>query len=52
MQAVAGFEADILVMNPAWEQKKVPDALAELSRNISVGILPVSKPCMDLNTSR
>lgn len=34
-QAAAGFEADILVMNPVWEQKKVHDALTELSRNIS-----------------
>jgi hypothetical protein len=42
-QAVAGFEADILVMNTVWEQKKVPDALTELSRNISVGILPISR---------
>lgn len=41
-QAVAGFEADILVMSPVWEEKKVPDALDELSRNISVCIILVS----------
>lgn len=35
-QAAAGFEADMLVLNPDWEQKKVPDALSELSKNISV----------------
>ena len=36
-QAVAGFEADILVMNPVSEQKNVRDALEELNKNISVG---------------
>jgi len=42
-QAAAGFKADILIMNPAWEQKKVPDAVTELSKNISVSVLLFSR---------
>jgi hypothetical protein len=49
-QAAAGFEADILVMNPEWEQNKVPAALKELCMNISVGFASSSKD-MHLNTS-
>ncbi|KAF8075941.1 hypothetical protein FPV67DRAFT_1604644 [Lyophyllum atratum] len=35
-QAAAGFEADLLVLNPTWEQNNVPDALAELTTQISL----------------
>lgn len=35
-QAAAGFEADMLVFNSTWEQKKVPDALADLINDLSV----------------
>lgn len=37
-QAAAGFEADMLVFNSTWEQKEVPDALADLINNLSVCI--------------
>ena len=50
-QAVVGFEVDILVMNPAWEQKNVPGALEELTKNISVGNHLGSRK-INLNTSR
>ena len=35
-QCLAGLEADILVMNPDWEKKVVPEALRELHSSISV----------------
>jgi hypothetical protein len=35
-QCLAGLEADILVMNPDWERKVVPDALRDLQSSISV----------------
>ena len=35
-QCLAGLEADILVMNPDWERKVVPDALRDLQSGISV----------------
>ena len=35
-QAAAGFAADMLVLNPDWEQTKVPGALKNLVKNISV----------------
>ena len=35
-QCLAGLEADILVMNPDWERKVVPEALGDLQSNISV----------------
>jgi hypothetical protein len=40
-QSLAGLEADILVMNPDWERKVVPEALGDLQSNISV--------CLKLN---
>ncbi|KAJ3514098.1 hypothetical protein NLJ89_g2577 [Agrocybe chaxingu] len=33
-QAVRGLEADILVLNPDWEQKALPDALKELVKGL------------------
>ena len=35
-QCLAGLEADILVMNPDWEKKVVPEALRDLQSSISV----------------
>jgi hypothetical protein len=35
-QSLAGLEADILVMNPDWERKVVPEALSDLQSSISV----------------
>jgi hypothetical protein len=35
-QCLAGLEADILVMNPDWEEKVVPEALRDLQSSISV----------------
>ena len=35
-QCLAGLEADILVMNPEWERKVVPEALCDLQSSISV----------------
>ncbi|KAF5372039.1 hypothetical protein D9615_008036 [Tricholomella constricta] len=35
-QAASGFEADMLVMNPTWEQNNVPDALTELAKHIQL----------------
>lgn len=35
-QAFRGFESDLLVMNPDWERKVVPDALEALRRNLLV----------------
>jgi hypothetical protein len=35
-QCLAGLEADILVMNPDWERKVVPEALRDLQASISV----------------
>ena len=35
-QCLAGLEADILVMNPDWEKKVLPEALRELHSSISV----------------
>jgi hypothetical protein len=37
-QSLAGLEADILVMNPDWERKVVPDALGHLQSTISVSL--------------
>jgi hypothetical protein len=37
-QAVAGFEADVLVMNPDFERLNVPNALVELLQGIIVRI--------------
>ncbi|KAG6830959.1 hypothetical protein H0H92_013671 [Tricholoma furcatifolium] len=34
-QAVAGFTADLVVLNPVWEQNIVPDALRELKDGIA-----------------
>ncbi|KAI1795606.1 hypothetical protein LXA43DRAFT_728562 [Ganoderma leucocontextum] len=33
-QALGGFEADMVVLNPEWEQKKVPHALGELMKHL------------------
>ncbi|KAI0929948.1 hypothetical protein AcV5_006779 [Taiwanofungus camphoratus] len=33
-QAVRGFEADMIVMNPEWERKKVPEALGSLMKDL------------------
>ncbi|TBU33937.1 hypothetical protein BD311DRAFT_651340 [Dichomitus squalens] len=33
-QALRGFEADMLVLNPEWERKKVPLALGELMKDL------------------
>ncbi|RDX42722.1 hypothetical protein OH76DRAFT_1362292 [Lentinus brumalis] len=33
-QALRGFEADMVVLNPEWERKKVPMALAELMKDL------------------
>ncbi|OBZ70515.1 hypothetical protein A0H81_09236 [Grifola frondosa] len=33
-QAVRGFEADMIVMNPEWERKKVPAAIGELMKDL------------------
>lgn len=35
-QALRGFEADVIVMSPEWEQKKIPPALEGLVKNILV----------------
>lgn len=35
-QALRGFEADMVVLNPEWERKKVPTALAELMKDLLV----------------
>lgn len=35
-QAMRGFEADMLIINPEWEQSKVPPALVRLTDSISV----------------
>jgi hypothetical protein len=35
-QCLAGLEADILVMNPDWEMRVVPEALRDLHSSISV----------------
>ena len=35
-QALKGFEADMVVLNPEWEQKEVPRALAELVKELMV----------------
>jgi hypothetical protein len=35
-QCLAGLEADILVMNPDWERKVVPNALLDLQSSVSV----------------
>ena len=35
-QALRGFEADMVVLNPEWERKKVPAALEELMDNLTV----------------
>ncbi|KAF9467469.1 hypothetical protein BDZ94DRAFT_1249458 [Collybia nuda] len=50
-QAVAGFEADLVVFNPEWEQKKVPDALADLINNLSVLGRPEAEP-QEISTER
>ncbi|KAA1472829.1 hypothetical protein DENSPDRAFT_801659, partial [Dentipellis sp. KUC8613] len=34
-QALKGFEADMLVMSAEWEQKEVPSALEQLTRDLS-----------------
>lgn len=35
-QALRGFEADMIVLNPEWERKKIPIALAELMKELLV----------------
>ncbi|KAK0503776.1 hypothetical protein EDD18DRAFT_1062448 [Armillaria luteobubalina] len=42
IQALRGFELDMLVLNPAWEQHSVPGALERLVENIKH--LPVPEP--------
>ncbi|KAJ3554572.1 hypothetical protein NM688_g3035 [Phlebia brevispora] len=34
-QTLRGFEADMLILNSAWEQKKVPSALAQLKQDLT-----------------
>ena len=36
-QALKGFEDDMLVFNPEWEQMKIPVALEELIKGLTVG---------------
>lgn len=36
MQTLKGFEHDMLVLNPQWEQEVVPDALKEMLRGLQV----------------
>jgi len=38
--AARGFELDMLVMNEDWEKRKVPLALQELVKDISVSLIP------------
>ncbi|KAH9944692.1 hypothetical protein B0H21DRAFT_694713, partial [Amylocystis lapponica] len=35
-QALRGFEADMIVMNPEWERKKVPIALGDLMKDLLI----------------
>jgi hypothetical protein len=35
-QALKGFEDDMLVFNPEWEQAKIPMALAEMIKSLTV----------------
>jgi hypothetical protein len=37
-QALRGFELDMLVINSDWERSKVPGAVADLVRDLSVSI--------------
>lgn len=37
-QALKGFEADMLVLNPEWEQIKIPLALQEMIKDLTVRI--------------
>ena len=39
-QALRGFEADMVVLNPEWERRQVPVALEELTVNIEVRPAP------------
>ena len=45
-QCLAGLEADILVMNPDWEKKIVPDALRDLQSSISVCLTGQAQACL------
>lgn len=36
MQALKGFENDMLVINEEWERQKVPKAIGELMRELMV----------------
>lgn len=36
IQALKGFEADMLVLNPEWEQLKIPLALEEMVKGLTV----------------
>jgi hypothetical protein len=36
-QALRGFEADIIILNPDWEREKVPEALGNLVKQLLVG---------------
>lgn len=36
MQALRGFENDMLVINEEWEREKVPKAIGELMRDLMV----------------
>ena len=38
-QALRGFEDDMIVLNPIWEKEKIPGALWELVKNLSVRCL-------------
>ncbi|KAI0779467.1 hypothetical protein C8Q74DRAFT_1350222 [Fomes fomentarius] len=42
-QALRGFEADMVVLNPEWERKEIPNALAELMK----GLLNLGQPRLD-----
>lgn len=36
VQALRGFESDMLVMNPDWEREKIPATLSALHEDLTV----------------
>ena len=51
VQALRGFELDMLVLNSAWERETVPGALERLVENIMVGLPIEFTRCIDIQAA-
>ncbi len=51
VQALRGFELDMLVLNPGWERETVPSALERFIENIKVCFLTKFTRCIDVHAA-